>query len=241
MQALRDMLRGWRGRDELGDEALVALARKGDEAAVRALVKRHNQRLYRVARGVVATDAEAEDVVQEAYTRAFTRLDGFRGDAAFPTWLTRIALNEAYGRLRRDRDHVGVEQIDAAGAFGQGNVVMFSTTPSSNDPESDAGREQVRQVLERAIDELPEAFRIVFVLREIQGLSTEETADVLSIAAGTVKTRLHRARRLMRLALEKALSPRFSEVFPFAGERCGRIADRVVERLRLRASPLDVR
>lgn len=241
MKAVREMLASWRGREALADEALVALARKRDEAAVRALVRRYNQRLYRVARGVVSSNAEAEDVVQEAYARAFTGLDGFRGEAAFSTWLTRIALNEAYSRLRRQRPTVEVEQVDAAGASDSGKVVMFPTTPPSSDPESGAGREQVRQVLERAIGELPEPFRLVFVLREIQGLSTEETAEVLAIGAGTVKTRLHRARRLMRLALEKALSPRFSEVFPFAGERCGRVAERVLERLRLKAAPPDER
>lgn len=109
---------------------------------------------------------------------------------------------------------------------------MFPTTPPPADPESDAGREQVRRVLEQAVAKLPEPFRLVFLLRDVEGLSTREVADLLAIPSETVKTRLHRARRLLREALEEVLSPRFSEVFPFAGARCARVADRAVERLR---------
>lgn len=215
----------------LDDAGLVDLARRRDEAAVRTLVSRHNRRLYRVARGVLRDDAEAEDVVQETYVRAFTRLDGFRGQASLATWLTRIALNEALGRLRRRRPHADLAALDAAIADGGGPIV-FPMSPAPAGPESEAGRAQVRQLLERAVDALPEGFRLVFVLREIEGLSTEETAALLDIRPETVKTRLHRARRLLRLSIERMLSAGFDAIFPFDGARCVHMADRVVASLR---------
>lgn len=232
MEALLSVFRNRRDRDALSDEALIELVRHRDERAVRALVKRYNQQLFRIARGVVRNDGEAEDVVQETYVRAFTGLDGFRGEAAFSTWLTRIALNAAYGRLRRRHPTVDLSELEVNGRSDRGQVIMFPMTPAPPDPESEAGREQVRQALERAVDTLPEPFRMVFILRDVQGLSTEETASHLTIKPQTVKTRLFRARRLMRNEIEKVLSPRFSEVFPFDGDRCSHMADRVLERLR---------
>jgi RNA polymerase sigma-70 factor (ECF subfamily) len=198
--------------------------------AVRALVARHNRRLFRAARGVVRNDAEAEDVVQEAYVRAFTHLDGFRGDAAFATWLTRIALNEALGRLRRRRPTADIAVLETARAAQGEPIVLTPLRPPA--PESEAGRAQFRRVLERAVDDLPEPFRLVFMLREIEGLSAEETGAVLGVRPETVKTRLHRARRLLRQAIEQALSAGFADIFPFDGARCAGMADRVVGRLR---------
>ncbi|HVL20550.1 MAG TPA: RNA polymerase sigma factor [Amaricoccus sp.] len=215
----------------LDDMALVELARRHDEAAVRTLVQRHNRRLFRVARGVLRDDAEAEDVVQATYVRAFTRLDGFRGEAALVTWLTRIALNEALGRLRRRRPRADLAALDAEVASG-GGLIVFPMSPAPPGPESEAGRAQIRAILERAVDALPEPFRLVFVLREIEGLSTEEAATLLAIRPETAKTRLHRARRLLRLSIERSLSAGFDAVFPFDGARCVHMADRVVERLR---------
>ena len=231
MEALLSVLRHWRQRDGLGDEDLVALAREHDESAVRALVKRHNRRLFRVARGVVRDDNEAEDIVQETYARAFTKLDGFRGDSEFSTWLTRIALNEAYGRLRRKRPTVDVSDIENADHTDGGQVIMFPLSPAQPSPEAEAGRDQVRQILERAVDQLPEPFRMVFILRDVEGLDTDAAAALLAIKPETVKTRLFRARRLMRAEMEKALSPNFSEMFPFGGARCAQMADRLIERL----------
>jgi RNA polymerase sigma-70 factor (ECF subfamily) len=231
MEALLSVFRHWRQRDDLSDEDLVALARKRDDGAVRALIKRHNRRLFRMVRALVRDDNEAEDIVQETYVRAFTGLDRFRGDAAFSTWLTRIALNEAYGRLRRKRPVVDIAAIDNADPADGGQVIMFPLSPVQPGPEAEAAREQVRHILEHAIDHLPEPFRMVFLLREIEGLDTEAAGELLSIKPGTVKTRLFRARRLMRAELEKALSPDFAEIFPFGGHRCARMADRVVERL----------
>ncbi|HEV7274908.1 MAG TPA: RNA polymerase sigma factor [Devosiaceae bacterium] len=213
------------------DADLVALARQGREAAVRLLIQRYNQQLFRTARGVVRDDAEAEDVVQEAYFLAFTKLDGFRGEASFSTWITRIALNLAYGRLRRRRPFVELSQVEAEGGTDGAQIVMFPTTPVATDPEKETGREQVRRFLEQAVDQIPEPFRMVFILRDIQGMSVEEAAALLSLNPKTVNTRLFRARKCIRLKLEKALSPQFTEIFPFDGARCAHMADQVIGRL----------
>ncbi len=215
------------------DEELVDLARQGEEGAIRALIKRHNQRLFRVARSVVRDDAEAEDIVQETYVRAFTRLNSFRGDSLFSTWLIRIALNEALGRTRRKRPTTEFEKLDALNTDpSEGGVIMFPTFTAPVASDAELARKQIREFLEKAVDDLPEDFRIVFMLRDIEDMSTEETASQLSLKPETVKTRLHRARRLMRAAIEKRLSPTFSGLFPFDGARCDRMADRVVARLR---------
>ncbi len=216
-------------RAALGDADLLALARRGDEAAVRLLVKRFNRPLFRVARGIVRDDGEAEDVVQETYVRAFTSAAMFRGEASLATWLTRIAVNEALGRLRRRRPTADLALLDDP----EGSTLMETTAPSlqAETPEAGAGRSQIRAVLESAVDALPDGFRLVFILREVEGLSTEETAERLALLPETVRTRLHRARRLVRRFVETAVSPGFSEIFPFDGARCVNMADRVIARL----------
>jgi RNA polymerase sigma-70 factor (ECF subfamily) len=200
-------------------------------------MQRHNRRLFRVARSVVDDDAEAEDVVQEAWVRAFTHLDGFRGEARLSTWLTRIALNEALGRLRQRRVTVGLNDIDAIDDQGETRVIYLPSAARESDPEAAAARAEVRQLLERAVDQLPDAFRTVFVLRDIEEMSTEETAAHLGLRPETVKTRLHRARRLLRQSLARTLSDAAGEVFPCAGARCARITEAVLERLRLPEPP----
>ena len=219
--------------DGHSDEDLVGLARNGSESAVRLLVGRHNRRLFRVARAVVRDDAEAEDIVQETYARAFTQLHAFRGAARFSTWLTRIALNEALGRLRRRRPTAEIGEVEAAGGLRAEGVIMFPVSSMPPSGDSELARKEIRQFLERAVDELPEPFRIVFVLRDIEEMST---AHQLSLKPETVKTRLYRARRLLRAAIEKRLSPSFSMLFPFGGVRCANMADRVVERLKASGS-----
>lgn len=231
--ALQTIVRVFRRRESLSDNELVSLAKERDEDAVRILVRRYNQRLFRIARGIIRDDAEAEDVVQATYVRAFTHLDRFRGEAAFSTWLTRIALNEAYGRVRQKRPTVELSEIEAPTEGGQ--VIMFPMTPRPTDPETAASRQQARELLEAALDRLPETFRMVFILRELEELSIEETAAVLGIRPETVKTRLFRARRLMRTEIEKAVSAKFAELFPFAGSRCANMADKVIARLRKQA------
>ncbi|HHY49312.1 MAG TPA: RNA polymerase sigma factor [Alphaproteobacteria bacterium] len=209
---------------------LVARARRRDEAAIRELVRRNNQRLFRVARAVLHNDAEAEDVVQETYVKAFTRLDSFEGKAAFSTWLTRIALNEAFGRRRRKKPLEPLDAVEQAESHGA-ELIPFpgATTPLS--PEATTGRREMHAMLEQLIDALPDPFRVVFVLREIEEMSTEEVAAALGINAATVKTRLFRARRLLRAAIAARFADGFAAVYPFDGARCARLADRVVAAL----------
>lgn len=216
----------------LDDVALVDLARYRHEQAIRTLIQRHNQRLFRAARAILRSDSEAEDVVQASYVKAFTHLDGFRADAAFSTWLTRIALNEALGRARRRRPTVGVDQIEIQQAQG-GEIVPFPIG-TAVDPEAEMSRQEIRTLLEGAIDELPAAFRTVFVLRDVEGLSVEETATHLDVKTETVRTRLFRARRLLRTTIEQQARGSFTSLFPFDGARCVSMADRVVQQLSVR-------
>jgi RNA polymerase sigma-70 factor (ECF subfamily) len=208
----------------LTEAELVALAKAGGREAFAALMQRGNQRLFRVARAVLRDDGEAEDVLQEAYVRAFAGLQDFRGEASIFTWLTRIVLNEAHARLRKRRPAVELAALETE----PGRVLVF---PGVHDPEQDAARAEVRRLLERAVDDLPEAFRVVFVLRDVQGLTIEETAAAVAVKPETVKTRLHRARRLLREALDAELASTLTGAFPFLGARCQRITERVLARL----------
>jgi RNA polymerase sigma-70 factor (ECF subfamily) len=164
--------------------------------------------------------------------RAFTKLAEFRGEASIYTWLTRIVINEARGRLRKRRDTVELDALEAAQGHG-GAVVLFPTVMGPEDPERDAARAEMRRLLERAVDDLPEPFRVVFILREIEGASIAETAEVLGVKPETVKTRLHRARRMLRAALDAQLASALTGAFPFLGARCERITQAVLGRLGL--------
>jgi RNA polymerase sigma-70 factor (ECF subfamily) len=223
--------------EDLDDRALVALALQRDEAAIRLIMQRHNRRLYRVARSVLGDDAEAEDVVQEAYVRAFTHMDSFRGEARLSTWLTRIALNEALGRLRQRRPTTELHEIDAMDEQGEARVIFLPSARQDN-PEASVARAEVRRLLERAVDQLPVPFRSVFVMRDIEEMSVEETASQLGLRPETVKTRLHRARRLLRQALNETLASGLADAFPFAGTRCVRMTDAVLDRLGAPQKPL---
>lgn len=218
-------------KTSLPEADLVELARSRNEAAVREIVRRYNQRLFRTARSIMRNDADAEDVVQAGYVRAFTHLQSFRGEAAFSTWLTRIVLNEALGRVRRRRETTGLEAIEAAQAAGGAQIIQFPLLQDQPDPETAMSRLEVRELLENAIDTLPEGFRAVFVLRDVEGLSAEETAEQLGIKPETVNTRLFRARRQMRERLAEQLTPTLGTLFPFDGARCVHMADRVVAEL----------
>lgn len=190
----------------------------------------NNRRLFRVARSILKDDSEAEDAVQESYVRAFTSLAEFRGDSQLSTWLTRILINEALGRLRRRRPTVGLEAVEAMPAT-QAQVIPFPLS-AQLDPERSMAQHEIRRILERAIDALPEPFRLVLVARLVEEMSIEETAELLNLRPQTVKTRLHRARNLVRADLEKRVGPLFTDLFPFGGGRCERIADAVIARLR---------
>jgi RNA polymerase sigma-70 factor (ECF subfamily) len=216
---------------ERSDAELIALVRRGEGAAFAAIMQRYNQRLYRAARSIVRDDGEAEDVLQEAYIRAFAALGAFRGDASLSTWLTRIVLNEAVGRIRRQRPTEDLAVLDQAAANGAARVITFPGVNAAPDPEAAAARAEVRRLLEGAVDELPDSFRLVFVMRDIEGLSIDETASALGIRPETVKTRLHRARNLLRAALDDRLATVLKDTFPFLGARCTRITDTVLARL----------
>jgi RNA polymerase sigma-70 factor (ECF subfamily) len=222
--------------EALGEPELVALARKGHREAFRVIMQRCNQRLFRVARAVVRSEWEAEDVVQEAYTRAFAKLDAFRGEASILTWLTRITLNEARGRLRARRNTVDIGQVEVAQSQG-GHVITFPMNMEAETPEANAARMQIRHLIEDAVDDLPPDFRVVFVMRDVEDCSIQETADFLDIRPETVKTRLHRARRLLRAALDKKIGASMKGTFPFLGARCRRMTEAVLDRLDLEAPP----
>jgi RNA polymerase sigma-70 factor, ECF subfamily len=210
------------------DTELVRRALGRDEAAVRAIITANNRRLYRLARGILRNDGEAEDVVQETYVRAFTHLEDFRGNSSLATWLARIAMNEALGRLRRRRP--GVEWSSLPEGTLEAQVIQFPLA-SADDPEKSMAQREIQHVVEHAIDELPEAFRLVFITRVIEGMNVEETAEILGLKPETVKTRLHRARTMLRDHVESKIGPVVMEAFPFAGRRCERLTEAVLKRL----------
>ena len=212
------------------ESELIDRALRKEEAAVREIIKQYNRRLYRIARSIVRDDSEAEDVLQEAYLRAFSALATFRGDSSLATWLTRIVFNEAVQRLRR-RTELPASTVDPPRTL-QAQVIPFPLSGNEPaDPERAMAQRELCQLLERAIDELPDEFRTVLMARVIEDMSIEETAELLGLRQETVKTRLHRARRLLKTALADHIGPLFSDVFPFAGKRCQRVADAVVKRL----------
>ena len=211
------------------DAELVARARARDEAAIRAIMQANNRRLYRIARGILRNDGEAEDVVQETYVRAFTHLQDFRGDSSLATWLARIAMNEALGRLRRARPSVDFSTLPPGVLEAQ--IIQFPLSSASEDPERSMAQREIQGIVEHAIDELPDGFRLVFITRVIEGMNVEETAEILGLKPETVKTRLHRARAMLRENVEKKIGPVVMEAFPFAGKRCERLTDAVLKRL----------
>ena len=211
------------------DEAdLIARATQSDAVAVRAIMRLCNRRLYRIARSAAGDDQEAEDIVQAAYGRGFTNLHKFRGDCSICTWLARIVLNEALGRQRKP-DAAGHTSLD-----DHQRARSLSVADKQPDPERMVAQREIHRLLERAIDDLPRNFRLVLFMRTLEGISIEETASLLGIRPQTVKTRLHRARALLRARLEKEVGAPLTDAFPFAGERCLRLTARVISRLRLR-------
>ncbi len=206
------------------DEALVARAQAHDSTAFELLMRRHNQRVYRVVRSVLHDPAEVEDVMQQAYLSAFSHLEQFRGASQWSTWICRIAVNEALGRKR----HRGrFQSLDET----MGEPVTDLWQKGDLDPERTASSRELRQLVEQEIDKLPEGLRSVLVLRELEGMNTAETAAVLDVADEVVKTRLHRARALLRQRIEEQLGEQFAEAFSFGAERCDRVVAGVLARL----------
>jgi RNA polymerase sigma-70 factor, ECF subfamily len=213
------------------DEEIVTCLQRGERGAFDVIIRRHNQRLFRVTRSVLGDDAEAEDAVQEVYVKAFSNIEGFRRQASLTTWLTQIALNEARDRRRRRRPTAPLDELDALDGMQGASVIPLHPALVSSDPERDAARTEIRRLVETAVDLLPDDFRIVFVMRDVEEMSTEETAAHLSIPQATVKTRLHRARRLVRAELADSLASVLAGAFPFGGLRCARMTERVLARL----------
>jgi len=213
----------------LDERELAQRSLARDDQAFRIIMSRYNRRLYRIARGIVRNDSDAEDVVQEAYVKAFMHLADFRGEASLATWLSRITINEALGRLRRKRTRKEVAQIDDQRT--QAEIIPFPQMTTQEDPEKTMAQRQILQLVEQATDNLPENFRLVFITRVIEGMNVEETAEILGIPPETVKTRLHRARKLVREQLDKQIGPVLMDAFPFAGKRCERVTEAVLRRL----------
>ena len=205
-----------------------ALAR--DEAAVRAIIQANNRRLYRLARGILRNDGEAEDVVQETYVRAFTHLREFS---------RRFKPRDLAGADRHERGARPAAPPAARASIStslppgtlEAQIIQFPLSAASEDPEKSMAQREIQHVVEHAIDELPEAFRIVFITRVIEGMNVEETAEILGLKPETVKTRLHRARTMLRENVEKKIGPVVMEAFPFAGKRCERLTEAVLKRL----------
>jgi RNA polymerase sigma-70 factor, ECF subfamily len=215
--------------DDLDEGALIARALERDQAAVATITTRYNRRLFRVARSILRDDEDAEDALQSAYLRAFTNLQTFRREASLGTWLTRIVMNEALGLKRKRRSSATLERQPENAA---GSTVIPFPGARDIDPERSMAQRQITALLEQAIDDLPESFRTVLVLRLLEGMSVEETAEALRITPETVKTRLHRARDRLRQAIERQVGPALLGAFPFDGWRCRRMTERVLEGLK---------
>ncbi|UXX84653.1 RNA polymerase sigma factor [Roseovarius pelagicus] len=209
---------------------LVRAAREGSESAVRELIRRMNPRLFRIARGITASNTEAEDVVQETYLKAFTRLDTFRGDAQFATWVTSIAINTARMHVRSARPQE--EYNTVAEDDNSTNSVLTFPGQAPDRPEAALGRAQMRVLLEQTVADLPAHLRLPFLMREAEGMSVLTIARDLSLNPVTVKTRLFRARRRLRNALQENIQGGFDAIFPFDGARCVGMANRVVAELK---------
>jgi RNA polymerase sigma-70 factor, ECF subfamily len=215
----------------LTDLELAGLIAQRDTLAVRVVTQRNNQRLYRAAWSVLKDRADAEEAVQDGYLKAFASIDSFAGASSLSTWLTRIVLNEAFARLRTAQRRLRLLQQESVTLIDDYREKTMAATAASTSPEAATARAQIAKLLETAIAELPESFRIVFMLREIEGLSVEETAEALQIPRETVKTRLLRARRRLESALAPTLRDALHGAFPFAGAACNALTQRVLDKL----------
>jgi RNA polymerase sigma-70 factor, ECF subfamily len=212
---------------EVSDEELIDRARLDDSMAFELLMRRHNQRLYRVVRSVLREPAEIEDVIQQAYLSAFQHLDQFQGAARWSTWLCRIAMNEALARVRQRRRFVSMD-VDSD------ERTASMSRDGMRDPESSAVGREVGELIEQAIDKMPSLYRSVLLMRGIEGMTTAETAAVLEVEPEVVKTRLHRARATLRSIIEDELGERMKNAYSFGNERCDRVVAAVLAQLSLR-------
>ncbi len=211
---------------------IVRRVLRGDTASFELIMRRYNRRLYRIARGILRNEADAEDVVQDAYIRAYENLEWFQGSGPLSAWLAKITVNEALGRLRRADTEIAGKSIsfDEPEEREVANFMadMITTLPT---PEQSAARGELRRFMESAIDALPDPYRMAFVLCGVEEMSVAETADCLDVEPGTVKTRYHRARKILQKHLSSLVDTTTGEAFPFDGERCDRIVSGVFRRL----------
>jgi RNA polymerase sigma-70 factor (ECF subfamily) len=214
----------------LSDTEIVRRVRAGESALFEILMRRHNQKVYRAVRAVLKEEADAEDVMQQAYLNAFTHLHQFEERSQFSTWLIRISLNEAFGRRRKMRLSKSMAQVPSDSDRGECMDALISPRA---DPERQAYAQELRRVLESAVDTLPETYRTVFMLRDIEGLSTSEAAAGLGLGDEAVKTRLHRARVMIRRAVTVRIGEVAAGAFPFDAPRCDRVVAAVLARIKL--------
>lgn len=203
----------------LSDEEIVARVREGDQALFEVLMRRYNRPVYRAVRSILKNESECEDAMQQTYIAAYSHLAQFNGAAKFSTWLVRIAINEALARTRREK------------RIEQGGLEMSSERIDTNDPERRAGAHEMIALLEDSVEKLPEIHRVVFMLRDIEGLDTAETAGALGVSEDVVKQRLHRARATIRKDLFERVGENSVDAFAFHDRRCDAIVLRVTRHL----------
>jgi RNA polymerase sigma-70 factor (ECF subfamily) len=213
-------------QEPLSDEEVVTRVLAGETAMFEIVMRRHNQRLYRVARAILRNDGEAEDVMQDAYVRAYEHLDQFAGKAKFSTWLTRIAVHEALARQHRGNRYQELEPMSE-----QEGDPMDRLASLAPDPEQQAANSEIRGLLEEAVEKLPDAYRTILMLRDVEDMSTTDAAAVLDITEENAKVRLHRARALLRKSLYARAGMERKEAFTFHAVRCDRVVKNVFERI----------
>lgn len=216
----------------LSDADLAQRVAAGDHSAFELLMRRYNRPLYRTARSILKDDAEAEDVLQDAYLLAYKGIDKYRGESSLATWLTRIVVNESIARSRKTSRRAEIIRLDGESDYSNHVAETTMSESTSEQPERSAMRAETRRLLEKKIDALPDAFRTVFVLRALEEMTVEETAACLNIPEATVRTRFFRARSLLREALSREIDFAFEEAFSFDGARCDRIVAGVLGRLK---------
>jgi RNA polymerase sigma-70 factor, ECF subfamily len=227
MDMTREAARSTVAREaSLTDEEIVGRVLAGETALFELIMRRHNAQLFRATRSILRDDAEAEDAVQQAYISAYEHLAQFHGDARLATWLTRIAIRAALDRARAAQRRAEIHLITSE------EERAMAPAAGSPDPEAAAASGELRLVVEQAVDRLPEIYRVVFMLREVQQVSTAEAASILEVSEEVIKVRLHRAKQLLRTAIETQLDAVVPEVFSFLGERCERIVAGVMARIR---------
>jgi RNA polymerase sigma-70 factor, ECF subfamily len=210
------------------ERSLASLIATGDVAAFERLMRQYNRRLYRLARATLRDRTEAQDALQDAYLSAYRSIGGFRGDASLGTWLSRLVLNQCFARMRRDARRGNVLPMVSASHHVES---IHMIVDQSDSPDNALGRAQIRDLLERKVDELPESYRVVFVLRSVEELSVEETAEALGIPEETVRSRHFRAKNLLRESLARELDLAEPDLFEFGGDHCDQVVATMVARI----------